>query len=275
VQGAARFDLVGFPDGPDTADLASLLEDCGATLNAIMLPDVDVPVCRRTPRPNLQVRFPNSYYDELYESVFRHLADRFLAPSAPFGLRASERWVRAVSAALGLDDSKASEALAGERAAIRPRWDALSEIARGLRLGFVVDPRVLPRLVDPDRSFGLSMPAMIEEMGFGVDVLCYAPDGDLSYAQRALQAEHIRLQPFCDASEMHELLSKGQFSAVYSDRSFERRLSRNGKAQFGFPDFEMGLKGALRTLERLVRACSLPFYARYARYLGRGGHDLH
>ena len=236
----------------------------------LLLPEIDVPVFRRTPRPELQVRFPNRYFSRVYEQVFDQLADRVIAPAAPFGLRASEAWVRAAASGLGLDDAKVNEALQLAREAIRPRWEALSDKARRHRLGFVVDPRVLPRLVDPERSFGLSMPAMLEEMGFGIDVLCYAPTGDLSYARSALQSNHVRLLPFRDANEMHALLREGEFRAVYSDRSFERRLTANGKAQFGFGDFELGFQGALRSLERLVRACCLPFYTRYARYLGPG-----
>jgi len=46
-----------------------------------------------------------------------------------------------------------------------------------------------------------------------------------------------------------------------------KQLTRNGKGQFSFSTFEMGLQGAVRTLERLVTVCRLPFYRKYAKYL--------
>ncbi len=265
-----RFDLVGFPDGADTLELASLLEQSGADLDMLLLPDIDLPVFRRTPRPPVQVRFPNRYYDRMYEQVFDRLADRVACPPAPFGLAASDAWVRTAASALDLDAAAVEETLQRAREAIRPRWEPLAAMARNLRLGFVVDPRVLPRLVDPSRSFGLSMPDMLSEMGFGIDLLCYAPEGDASYAESALRSDRIALRPFRNPGELRSLLRDVRLGAVYSDRCFERRLTSAGKAQFGFGDFELGFQGALRSLERLVRACTLPFYARYARFLGRG-----
>lgn len=270
MQGAARFDFVGYPDGADTEELALLLEDAGATINSILLPDVDVRVCLATPQPNLQVRFPNDYYQSAYDVVFDHLAPQVVTPAPPFGLAATEAWLREVASGLRLGEASTNAALARARDRIRPRWDVLAELSRDFRVGFVVDERVLPRLNDPTLSFGLSIPTMLREMGMSMVALCYAPDGDIRYAHHALDAYEIELRPFADEVGMHALLRDGEFRAVYSDRTFERRLTRHGKTHFGFADFEMGFQGALRTFERLVRVCSLPFFQRYHRYLDRG-----
>ena len=265
--GGNTFDLVGFPDGRDLHELACLLEEAGASLNAILLPHVDVEVCRRTPRPNLQVRMPNPYYDVLYERVFDDLAPDRVSPPAPFGLAASERWLRAVGGQLSLDATVVDAVVERARDSMSERWRGLQTVARGHRLGFVVDERVLPRLTDPSRSFGLDLLEVVSEMSFGVDVLCYAPDGDISYAALGLSRPGVRRFCFRDAAELEALLAEGEFRAVYSDRMYERRLYASGKAQFGFSDFEMGFRGALRSLERILGACALPFYARYGRYL--------
>ena len=67
--------------------------------------------------------------------------------------------------------------------------------------------------------------------------------------------------------QVARLLADGPFQAVYSDHHFDRRLSSAGKAQFSLQEFEKGLAGAVRTGQRLLRICRLPFYRRYARYL--------
>ena len=64
------------------------------------------------------------------------------------------------------------------------------------------------------------------------------------------------------------LLQQSEAAAYYSEYFFDRRLTRSGKAQFSIADFKLGLDGAIETLTRLLRICSLPFYRRYGRYLG-------
>ncbi|HNS99002.1 MAG TPA: nitrogenase component 1 [Polyangiaceae bacterium] len=262
-----RIDLVGFPDGPDTLELVTLLERCGAVVNALLLPDIDVAVCRRTPKPNLQVRFPNPNYTRLYHEVFDAMADQIVTPPAPYGIDDTRQWITSIAHALSLDDSRVHEVLNSEQGAIQARWDELSAIARKNTLGFVVDQRVLPRLTDPDRSFGLSLARIVREMGFGIEVLCYAPEGDTSYARHQLSDMPVRLTPFQTPLQLQQRLREGSFRAVYSDRTLDRRLTRAGQSQFSYADFEMGLAGALRSLHRLVRACALPFYHRYASLL--------
>ena len=42
---------------------------------------------------------------------------------------------------------------------------------------------------------------------------------------------------------------------------------RAGKARFASKDFEMGLGGAMRTFQKLLSFCRLPFFRRYASHL--------
>jgi len=51
-------------------------------------------------------------------------------------------------------------------------------------------------------------------------------------------------------------------------------LSSTGKSRFTLQHFEVGLPGAIRTVERLVRICETPFYRRYRRHLGRSRTGL-
>ena len=62
-------------------------------------------------------------------------------------------------------------------------------------------------------------------------------------------------------------LREGEFSLVHSDRYRDRRVTTAGKVPFSIADFELGFEGSRRSLERLVHACRLPFYARYRAHL--------
>jgi hypothetical protein len=117
------------------------------------------------------------------------------------------------------------------------------------------------------------MMRMIEEMGFGVDILYYDPHTDgpvLGEDNRC-----ARLTTFRTPEDLTRLLKEGEFRAVYSDIFFDWRISAAGKARFSSKDFEMGLEGALRSLRRLLAVCRLPFYQRYGSHLaGLAGRTL-
>ncbi|MEE8424464.1 MAG: hypothetical protein V3S11_01480, partial [Elusimicrobiota bacterium] len=76
-----------------------------------------------------------------------------------------------------------------------------------------------------------------------------------------------RLHEFSNPKELARLLEDGPFRAVYSDIFFDERITRAGKAQFSMRHFETGAEGAVRSLERLLGVCRLPFYKRYREYL--------
>jgi hypothetical protein len=268
-----RFNLVGFPDGPATEELVGLLEACGASFNLLLLPDVDVEAFRRAPRAGTQVFFPGSMMAELHREVLEPLAPAALHPAAPFGLRGTRAWVVTVAQALGCGDAAAARC---DEAVTRlqPRWDRLRAVASGLRLGWVVDPRVAERLRRPEAFWGLPALELLTEMGFGLELLAFAPEGEASWAadlaSLAVDPARVEVRPFRTPGELDAALRAADLAAVYSDFFFEHRAARRGTCWFSYPDFETGFAGALRTLERLVAVATTPFFRRYAPYLERG-----
>ena len=103
---------------------------------------------------------------------------------------------------------------------------------------------------------------MATEMGFCIDLLYYDIHGQAPKLPDGLRQAQVRV--FRAPWELAKALEEGSFAAAYSDVCFDWRLSRAGKARFSSRDFEMGLCGARRTLERLLSRCRLPFYRRYA-----------
>lgn len=246
--------LVGFPEGPALDELVALLEAAGIAVRARALPAFDLRQAGDYLAAAAQVLYPNADYDETYAEAFEPLPIRTLRPPAPFGWEATRRWLEAVATACGGDPHRARDAVRRAKAPLRRAWRAGRAAAAAYRVAFVVDLEEADRLRDPARMWGVPVVSMLEELGFGIDVLCFDDRG------RA-PSSFLR---FRTPAELERLLREGSFAAVYSEFTFDDRPARAGKARFALSAFEPGLQGAVRTLERLVEICRWPFPRRYA-----------
>lgn len=172
-------------------------------------------------------------------------------------------WLLAVAAPFGRE-ALVDEVWQRRMEMLAPRWDRLVREAREHRLLFVVDRHDWHRLIDPGRMGGRPILEMLDEMGFGVDLLCFGGhDGLLEEVRgRGLEAS-----AFSTRDELAAALRASSAKAVYSEVFTDRRLTRAGKAEFHAGMFQQGMEGAVRTLERLLSICRLPFYRRLGRYL--------
>lgn len=267
--------LTGFRPGLSRDELIRLLESAGVKVNVCLLPDISPAAVDGYLDARTQVFSPGAAAGELYMRVFARLPLRAVSPPAPYGPRRTWEWLKAVSEAAGRGAAfrKFHEANEGEYA---QRWESARAAADGMRLGLVLDGSTLNRLTDPAQAWGIPSAPLLEEMGFGVDVLIYTPPGDTASAAAARKSmESVFTDPprhalrcFRDENELGGIFREGGFQAVYSDIFFDRRLTRNGLARFSLDFFEMGFEGGLRAAERLRAVCRLPFYRRYGRYLG-------
>jgi hypothetical protein len=107
---------------------------------------------------------------------------------------------------------------------------------------------------------------LLSEMGFGVDVLAYA--GDRPRPPAAERFDDIEVRWYRDIGELDELLADPRVAAWYSELYYDRRLSRNGKNAFSMRQFNMGLSGAIDSLESMLSLANMSFYRSYARHLG-------
>jgi nitrogenase iron protein NifH len=249
--------LVGFPAGPALDELVALLAAAGLTVHARMLPAFDPQQARTCLEAAVQVLHANADYEETYREVFEPLPIRTIRPAAPYGWDGTGRWLAAVADACGIPAARVREALRRTTAPLRPAWQTGRAAAAGLRLAFVVDLEEAVRLSEPSRMWGVPVAAMLRELGFGIDVLCFDEHGRAPSSFRR----------FRTPAELARLLRDGTFAAVYSEFAFDDRLARAGKARFALSSFEPGLAGAVRTLERLVTLCRWPFWRRYAAFV--------
>ncbi|MBW2524718.1 MAG: hypothetical protein JRI23_11105 [Deltaproteobacteria bacterium] len=274
---SSKVNLFGFPKRFRDEELAPLLSRLGLTINAAIAPEIEVKAIERIPQAGLNVVCmpTNPGRDVLAE--LRRLPRPWVEVALPYGPRATRRcFEQIIEAAAGEADIAA---IWRERwDPLDDRWEDLLDRSDGKRLAFVVTEENSHALTNLSR-LGLPIVSLVAELGFGVDVLCEA--GHIHQLERDLAALPGTLDasvlPFANRDELEALLCHGESRAVYSDFGLDRRISRAGKGHFSRRNFEMGLYGALRTLESLVAVCELPFYARYGRHLmpraKRGQHD--
>ncbi len=249
--------LVGFPDRGYRDELISLLGEMGIEVNACLLPESDADSARKYMAADVQVFFPSAACLKFYKSHFADLPMKFLALPAPYGVRRTKNWLKSVALSVGRG-GRFQAAWKRRWGAVEAQWRLLSGRAGSCRLGFILDQEGLKRLRSPHAMSGIPVLEVLREMGFKLDFMVYS-------ASPAPARAGVRY--FSTAEELHLLLEKNPSQAVYSDIFFDKRLTARGKSQFSQRCFEMGLGGAVTTLEELLGICRLPFYRRYCEYL--------
>ena len=67
------------------------------------------------------------------------------------------------------------------------------------------------------------------------------------------------------AAKGNEQQKQLQNDIAYSEFFFDKRLTRRGITQFSLLELEMGVRGALRSIDRMATLCNWPLYKRLAR----------
>lgn len=270
--GAVSF--LGYVDGPYRAELMNLLAALDVGVAAFLLPELDVRMARRYRQGAVQVVYPRQAWQTLHAELFGDLETPVLEAPAPYGLRSTRQWLEAITGALG------------QAATLEARWEELAgaEVARlnalrgqvgDLRVGAVVIPDSAPRLYRAELLHGVSLLPLLEELGLGLDVLLLCPPDkqqEVEAAEAGLrgcldQPARLTVHRFSSPQTLAEALTAAPCALVYSELACDQRLSRAGKTGFGVDLLEMGLPGAVRSLERLLGLARWPFYRRHARYL--------
>lgn len=256
--------LFHFPSDYREAELVPLLERMGVRVATRLFPDVEFPSAERIPEALTQVFCAATSYQSRLPRLFEGKPRPVITAPAPYGLKDTGECLAAIARAAGREEAY-RRVWAEELKALKPEWEALTARARGQRLAFVVSETTLPRLWELRHGQGAPMMRMLAEMGFVCDILYYDPHDEPPVPPASAGVGTV--STFRTPRELERLLREGTFRAVYSDIFFDWRVSAAGKARFSSKDFEMGARGALRSLRRLLGVCRLPFYERYGAQL--------
>lgn len=268
--------LIGFARNEGTRELEQLLSALGVSVCAHVLPALEMDAVARIPGASLNVYLPNTYWEKAYAHLLDDDGRAHLVLDAPYGLHNTRRWLQRIAQALGMDGDVA--ALVQSRfEPLQAQWDRLREAACGARLGLVVSSTDVDTLLDARFSWGIALASVVEEMGFGLDVFVGGPRAstaaDAFRARTSLEPSSFVLHEFDGLGHMLSLLERSACGAVFSNYVFDWRLVRSGKAPFSTLEFEMGLRGAVATLERLLTLARLPLFRAGGRFLRRGMPD--
>jgi hypothetical protein len=134
----------------------------------------------------------------------------------------------------------------------------------------VLERRRVPRLLDPARCYSLPLLDVLAEMGFALHLAVFGAEADRRAVEAELSSasgpfERATVTTFASPSELDRWLAEPEIRLVYSDYGYDYRLTDAGKAPFSAQAFEMGVEGAIRSLERLLRLAELPLYANACR----------
>lgn len=286
LQGIARHgarrpssvNLIGFQRNDATRALISeVLSPAGVEVNSLLLPGLDVEGIVRFGDASLNVCLPNALWEEMYELI-AELADLpAIAPPSPYGVEGTRSWLVSVVEALGMDvdlDKLWAQLFTTH---LSDRWAELCDAVREGEhwLGFVVGSQeeAVSRLTDPASTWGVPMLKVAREAGFGLELFTGPTDAAggvdaVAAIERALGRADRRLtvRIFSNLADLLVLLRKSRCDAVFTSFFFDRRITGAGKAAFSTQDYEMGIGGAISTVERLLRLCKTPLFRDYGRY---------
>ncbi len=270
--------LVGFRDVPARDEIVNLLAQAGVPTTGCVLPGVSPDRMRRALRAEVLVFNPSVIHTPLYRRVFGDVDAVRVEPPGPWGFRRTREWLLSVAEAAGRRGEMERVLCAWEER-FGERIVAWRDRARPTALGFVIDPPSVARLHDPHSVTGLPVVPVVHEFGFPVRIAVYAGDRTawLKAAEALRQAlaglDRVEVVPFESPDDLDAFLRDSALRAVFTEFFYDHRLTRRGLGQFSAREFEMGLDGALRSLERLVTIAGVPFYRDHAAHLSTSSEE--
>ncbi|HPB99148.1 MAG TPA: nitrogenase component 1, partial [Polyangiaceae bacterium] len=173
--------LIGFAGAKAVEELREALREFGVGVNVVLLPDLNVDRVDALPRARTNVFYPNQLWRHMYDQVLDRSSLKAVEVPGPFGFEASRAWFRQVAQAVGeSDEAKQERAWEKVVAPWQSRWENLCAQARSYRLGFVVRDEEAYYLTNPGASWGVPLLELVEEMGFGIDVLVGVSDAKIA-----------------------------------------------------------------------------------------------
>ncbi|HOO57505.1 MAG TPA: nitrogenase component 1 [bacterium] len=257
--------LIGFPENKGLNEIIRILGEAGITVNAIFIPKIDPGIFDNYRAAALTVFYPDNAFSELYEQVFGDVPVKSITPPAPYGMNGAMKWLETVIGELEAPGNRLETIRRTEEKWLE-EWNRLKDEAGKHTLGFVFEGDSLEMISNAGLAGGVPILDVINEIGFKTQFLNYYPESP-GGSRRGGKVIKKDIGSFSNPGELEKLMLDSPACCFYSDFYFDRRIVKAGKGQFSLQFFEMGFEGAVRTLRRLISACSVPFFSRYMKFL--------
>lgn len=274
VRDAHSLNLIGFTQDEALEELTGALSQMGLRTNTAVLPKLNEQVMDRFERASLNVFLRTSrFWDHFYTQLQIDSLIPSITPAGPYGMAGTRAWLATVGQAMNR-----SESLEGTwQTCYEPfdaQWRRWCERAQQLSIGLVVRGRDLICLTDAVHTNGAPILKILAEIGFGLEIFVPSADPDNPAIEAALErelggADGYRITPFHELDGLRQALKSSPVAAVFSNHTFDWRLTEAGKNRISLAHFHKGMAGAVRTARQLVLACEAVFFTRYHRHLAR------
>lgn len=271
---ADRLNLVGFGhrQTPALSELLRLLGEAGLSDIHTFLPTFEAASIPGTRSARATVVYPSPHVVDAFSMARRHFGQAVVFPDAPWGIQGTRQWLDQVLRSMGRDGLPDHLWQAMVAARTPSQWAEWRGATAGLRVGFAASAHYF---MQPDSHLrhGLPIAQVIQELGFGIDLVVVPPTdtqprripkttlerwgGSSPGAVRVVYGKH--------GETLHELLQRCEPVAFYSEWVGDQRLLMAGKEPFSVADLHMGLEGTVRNLRFLLQLSTLPFAQRYGR----------
>ncbi len=269
-----KINLIGFQNDAPKEELVRILREISIEVNVQLLPTLHFKDIDALPLASLNVYYPNNLWQHLYNQLLLGSKIKYIFPEAPYGLLRTKKWFEDIISTLGI--SMDFNATWGKHVqSIEEQWLTLMRDAENHRLGICLRSDELHYLLDPSQLWGVPLACVLEEMGFGLDIMIKMDKGEdrefyFSHVKALLKTPEKHLfDSFHDFTSLRNILSSSEADAIFSNHFFDWRLTEARKNRFSLRHFEKGITGALKTVKTLLQICKTPFYRRYGRYLRR------
>lgn len=260
--------LMGVPLMPGYQPFLDMITRAGVTVSSRILPKVTADEVARFREAELTVLYDWPHLDATYTRMLDGLNVKMVRPPPPIGVAKTRAFFGELGKALG-EPGLFDAQLDARWAELEPTWTKLQKKARTHRLGIIGAESLMDRWLGTRQMFGVELLDLLEELGFGVDLVKVPGKGRVA-RQRIVEEGRRRTIWVESAEELEVVLKTSDVAAYYTEAFFDRRLSRSGRNLFSVREFgRLGLDGAVDALRLLVSACEVPFFRTYGRYCGK------
>lgn len=261
--------LMGFGHrtDPGAAELCALLEAEGVRVQACLFPSFDPDELKGLHRATVTIVSPCSQVRAAVRVASHKLASmRWLVLDAPFGIRGTRTWLERVLQEVAIERG-------AERAAQAAHRFEAEVAVRRAKLGaapfaFSSESRYSSYLFTPSEVFGIPLLEVLSEAGCPVQVHVLATEPlplDLAVAVR--RYPQVRIFEHREAEVLMTALRRGGTRFLFTSLERNETAVELGMVPVYGSTFEMGFRGALRTIDKLARLAAVPFLDKFKDYL--------